>query len=62
MVKQSVQFKWTDVEKVAFNDIKSEIAHAPSKKSWFEKDYWDMSTQYHLWASDCKGLNWTTLM
>ena len=29
MVKQSVQFKWTDVGKVSFNDIKAAIAHAP---------------------------------
>ena len=33
MVKQSVQFKWTDVEKNAFNKIKTDIAHAPSLKS-----------------------------
>ena len=33
MVKQSVQFKWTDLEKSAFNKIKIEIAHAPSLKS-----------------------------
>ena len=33
MVKQSVQFKWTDLEKGAFNKIKTSIAHAPSLKS-----------------------------
>ena len=33
MVKQSVQFKWTDIEKGAFNNIKTAIAHAPSLKS-----------------------------
>ena len=40
MVKQSVQFKWTDIEKGAFNNIKAAIAHAPSLKSPdFEKDF-----------------------
>ena len=40
MVKQSVQFKWTDVENNAFNKIKTSIAHAPSLKSPnFEKDF-----------------------
>ena len=40
MVKQSVQFKWTDIEKVAFKDIKTTIAQAPSLKSPnFEKDF-----------------------
>ena len=40
MVKQSVQFKWTDIEKGAFNNIKITIAHAPSLKSPdFEKDF-----------------------
>ena len=40
MVKQSVQFKWTDVEKNAFSKIKTSIAHAPSlKSSNFEKDF-----------------------
>ena len=40
MVKQSVQFKWTDVEKNAFGKIKKSIAHAPSLKSPnFEKDF-----------------------
>ena len=40
MVKQSVQFKWTDVEKVSFNDIKATISHAPSLRSPdFEKDF-----------------------
>ena len=40
MVKQSVQFKWTDIEKGAFNNIKIAVAHAPSLKSPdFEKDF-----------------------
>jgi len=40
MVKQSVQFKWTDVEKNAFSKIKTSIAHARSLKSPnFEKDF-----------------------
>ena len=40
MVKQSVQFKWTDVEKNAFIKIKKSIVHAPSLKSPdFEKDF-----------------------
>ena len=40
MVKQSVQFKWTDVEKNAFSKIKTYISHAPSLKSPnFEKDF-----------------------
>ena len=40
MVKQSVQFKWTDTEKDSFNKIKEEISHAPSLKSIdFEKDF-----------------------
>ena len=40
MVKQSVQFKWTNVEKNAFNKIKTYIAHEPSLKSPnFEKDF-----------------------
>ena len=35
-----VQFKWTDVEKNAFNKIKTSVAHAPSLKSpKFEKDF-----------------------
>ena len=33
MVKQSVQFKWNDVEKNAFSKIKNIIVHAPSLKS-----------------------------
>ena len=38
MVKQSVQFKWTDVEKNAFSKIKNSISYAPSCKSTnFEK-------------------------
>ena len=40
MVKQSVQFKWTDSEKNAFNKINSSIDHAPSLKiPYFEKDF-----------------------
>ena len=40
MVKQSVQFKWTDVENNAFSKIKTSIAHAPFLKSPnFEKDF-----------------------
>ena len=38
MIKKSAQFKWTDIEKGAFNNIKRAIAHAPSLKSpKFEK-------------------------
>ena len=40
MVKPSVQFKWTDVEKNAFSKIKTSVSHAPSLKSPnFEKDF-----------------------
>ena len=40
MIKKSVQFKWTDLEKDAFNKIKTSIAHAPSLKNPnFEKDF-----------------------
>ena len=40
MVKQSVQFKWTNVEKNAFSKINTSIAHAPSLKCPnFEKDF-----------------------
>ena len=40
MVKQSVQFKWTDVEKNAFSKIKTAVMHSPSLKSPdFEKDF-----------------------
>ena len=40
MVKKSVQFKWTDIDKGAFNKIKTSIAHAPSLKSPnFENDF-----------------------
>ena len=40
MVKQSVQFKWTDIEKFAFKYIKIAIAQAPSLMSPdFEKDF-----------------------
>ena len=33
MVKQSVQFKWIDIEKSSFKEIKIAIAHAPSLRS-----------------------------
>ena len=40
MVNQSVQFKWTDVEKNTFSKIKTAVAHAPSLKiPYFEKDF-----------------------
>ena len=40
MVKQSVQFKWTDIEKVAFKYIKTTIDQTPSLRSPdFEKDF-----------------------
>ena len=40
MVKQSVQFKWTDVEKNTFSKIKIAVVHAPSLRSpYFEKDF-----------------------
>ena len=40
MVKQSVQFKWNDVEKNSFSKIKTSISHALSLKSPnFEKDF-----------------------
>ena len=40
MVKESVQFKWNNVEKNAFSKIKTSVAHAPSLKSPnFEKDF-----------------------
>ena len=40
MVKQSVQFKWNDLDKNAFSKIKESIAHAPSLKiPNFEKDF-----------------------
>ena len=40
MVKQRVQFKWTNIKKGAFNNIKAAISHAPSLKSpGFEKDF-----------------------
>ena len=44
MVKQSVQFKWTDVEKNAFNKIKTSITHAPSLKSLNFKKYFILYT------------------
>ena len=40
MVKKSVQFKWTNIEKVSFKDIKTTVAHAPSLRSPnFEKEF-----------------------
>ena len=39
MVKQSVQFKWTNVEKNTFSKIKTYITHAPSLKSMNFKKY-----------------------
>ena len=40
LVKQSVQFKWNDIDKAAFKDTKTKIAHAPSLRSpEFEKDF-----------------------
>ena len=40
MVKQSVQFKWTDVEKNIFIKIKTTVVHAASLKSLdFDKDF-----------------------
>ena len=40
MVKQSVQFKWTDVEKNVFSKIKIVVVHIPSLKSLdFDKDF-----------------------
>ena len=40
MVKQSVQFKWTDLEKNTFSKIKRSVAHATSFKiPNFEKDF-----------------------
>ena len=40
MVKKSVQFKWIDIVKGAFNNIKAAIAHTPSLRSpYFEKDF-----------------------
>ena len=40
MVKQSVQFKWTEIEKNAFSKIKTAVAHAPSLKiPDFDKDF-----------------------
>ena len=38
MVKQSAQFKWNEIEKNAFNKIKTVVTHAPSLKSpYFDK-------------------------
>ena len=40
MVKQNAQFKWTEIEKVAFSKIKTVVAHAPSLRSPdFDKDF-----------------------
>ena len=40
MVKQSVKFKWTEIEKYSFKCIKIEIAHAPYLRSpYFERDF-----------------------
>ena len=40
MVKQNAQFKWTDIEKNAFNKIKNAVAHVPSLKiPDFDKDF-----------------------
>ena len=40
MVKQSAQFKWTEIEKNAFRKIKTVVAHAPSLKiPDFDKDF-----------------------
>src|SRR5713226_3776907 len=44
MMKQSVQLKCTDVEKNAFNKIKTSIAHAPSLKSLNFEKYFIMYT------------------
>ena len=39
-LQQSIQFKWTDVEKNAFSKINIVVAHAPSLKSPdFDKDF-----------------------
>ena len=57
MVKKSMQFKSTDVEKVAFNDIKTTTAHAPSLKSLdFENDLVFSFTLYVVFLSFVK---WT---
>ena len=40
MVKQNVHFKWTEVEKDAFTNIETTIAHAPSLRiPNFDKDF-----------------------
>ena len=44
MVKQSVKFKWIDVEKNAFSKIKTFIAHAPSLKILNFKKYFILYT------------------
>ena len=62
MVKQSVQFKWTDIEKNASSKIKTDVAHAPSLKSLdFEKDFilYTFASDDSLAAvlTQCKGPN-----
>ena len=38
IVKQSVRFKWNDIKKVSFKDMKTTIAHVPSfRRPDFEK-------------------------
>jgi hypothetical protein len=40
MIKKYVQFKWTSIEKEAFENIKATIAVAPSLQSpYFTKDF-----------------------
>ena len=40
MEKQSVLFKWTDIENVSFKDIKTTIGHAPSLRiPYFENKF-----------------------
>ena len=48
MVKQSAQFKWTDIEKNAFINIKTVVAHASSLKS----PYFDTDFILYTFASD----------
>ena len=44
MVKESVQFKWIDVEKNAFSKINTSIAYAPSLKSPYFEKYFNLYT------------------
>ena len=44
MVKQSVQFKWIDIKKVDFKDIKRAIAHVPSLRSPDFENYFILYT------------------